>query len=68
MTPLDAALLVGVGAIASGLNAVAGGGSLISFPTLTVVIGLPEKIANAFRSGRTGDGLVSVLERSAVVV
>ncbi len=36
--------------MASGLNAVAGGGSLISFPTLTVVIGLPEKVANATNS------------------
>ena len=43
-------MLVAVGAVASGLNAVAGGGSLISFPTLTVVIGLPEKIANATNS------------------
>lgn len=48
--PAEAALLVGVGAVASGLNAVAGGGSLISFPTLTVVVGLPEKIANATNS------------------
>ncbi|HVT11910.1 MAG TPA: sulfite exporter TauE/SafE family protein [Fimbriimonadaceae bacterium] len=50
MTPAEALLLVGVGAVASGLNAVAGGGSLISFPTLTVVVGLPEKIANATNS------------------
>ncbi len=48
--PAEAALLVGVGAIASGLNAVAGGGSLISFPTLTVVVGLTEKVANATNS------------------
>lgn len=46
----QAFLLIGVGAIASGLNAVAGGGSLISFPTLTVAVGLPEKIANATNS------------------
>jgi uncharacterized protein len=50
LSPAEAALLVGVGAVASGLNAVAGGGSLISFPTLTVVIGLSEKIANATNS------------------
>jgi uncharacterized protein len=50
LTPAEAVLLVGVGAVASGLNAVAGGGSLISFPTLTVGIGLPEKIANATNS------------------
>jgi len=50
LSPGEAALLVGVGAIASGLNTVAGGGSLVSFPTLNVVIGLPEKIANATNS------------------
>lgn len=36
-----------VGAIASGINAVAGGGSLISFPVLSLTLGLPEKVANA---------------------
>jgi len=50
LTPAEAALLVGVGAVASGLNTVAGGGSLVSFPTLNVVIGLHEKIANATNS------------------
>lgn len=50
MTAGEALLLVGVGAVASGLNAVAGGGSLLSFPTLTVAVGLPEKIANATNS------------------
>ncbi|HVV73603.1 MAG TPA: sulfite exporter TauE/SafE family protein [Verrucomicrobiae bacterium] len=39
-----------VGAVASGINAVAGGGSLISFPYLTFGIGLPERIANATNS------------------
>lgn len=48
--PLEAALLVAVGAVASGLNAVAGGGSLISFPTLTLAIRLSEKVANATNS------------------
>ncbi len=46
---LDAAtagLLFGVGAIASGINAVAGGGSLVSFPVL-VSLGVPPLIANA---------------------
>lgn len=43
-------LLVLVGAIASGINSVAGGGSLISFPTLTVGLGLGEKVANATNS------------------
>lgn len=46
----EGGLLVLVGAIAGGLNAVAGGGSLISFPTLAVAVGLPEKIANATNS------------------
>lgn len=51
-------VLVIVGAIASGINAVAGGGSLISFPTLTGVnlggfrfgIGIPMIEANATNS------------------
>ena len=51
-------VLVLVGAIASGINAVAGGGSLISLPTLTGVdlfgahfgVGLPMKEANATNS------------------
>jgi uncharacterized protein len=40
-------LLVLVGAVASAINAVAGGGSLVSFPTLTLGLGLPLKPANA---------------------
>ncbi len=39
-----------VGAVASGINAVAGGGSLVSFPFLTVGIGLKEVVANATNS------------------
>jgi uncharacterized membrane protein YfcA len=35
------------GAIASAINAVAGGGSLISYPVLTLGFGIPDKIANA---------------------
>ncbi len=52
LTPASAAMLVGVGAVASGLNTVAGGGSLVSFPTLLLVIRLPnaEKLANATNS------------------
>lgn len=42
-------VLVIVGAVASGINAVAGGGSLISFPTL-IGMGLVEKVANATNS------------------
>jgi hypothetical protein len=44
--PLALALLVVVGAIASGINAVAGGGSLLSYPTI-VGLGIPSNIANA---------------------
>lgn len=39
-------LLFGAGAVASGVNAVAGGGSLISFPAL-IGLGIPLKSANA---------------------
>jgi uncharacterized membrane protein YfcA len=39
-----------VGALASGINSVAGGGSLISFPTLTLVMHMPTNIANATNS------------------
>lgn len=45
--PLGLLVLVLVGAVASGINSVAGGGSLISFPTLTIGFGLPLKEANA---------------------
>lgn len=44
------ACLVAVGALAAGINAIAGGGSLISFPYISVGIGLAEKIANATNS------------------
>ena len=43
-------LLVVVGAVASAINSVAGGGSLVSFPTLTLGLGIPSKIANATNS------------------
>ena len=42
--------MVGVGAVAAAINAVAGGGSLVSFPYVSVGIGLAEKIANATNS------------------
>ena len=41
--------LILVGSLASGINAVAGGGSLISFPIL-VWLGLPPRVANATNS------------------
>jgi hypothetical protein len=50
VTAVEAALLFLVGGIASGINSVAGGGSLISFPFLTVGIGLKEVVANATNS------------------
>ena len=49
MTALQGAGLVLVGALASGINAVAGGGSLISFPYI-VGLGVAEKVANATNS------------------
>jgi len=58
-TPGQAILLVCVGAAASGLNAVAGGGSLISFPTLTLAIGLPENIANATNAAGLWPGSIA---------
>ena len=39
-----------LGALASAINAVAGGGSLITFPTLTVGFRLPSNVANATNS------------------
>jgi uncharacterized membrane protein YfcA len=48
-TPEQAAILFVVGAAASGINAVAGGGSLISFPSL-IGMGLAARIANATNS------------------
>jgi uncharacterized membrane protein YfcA len=39
-----------VGAIASGINSVAGGGSLISFPCLTLGFNIPSLTANATNS------------------
>lgn len=44
------AILIVAGAIASAINAVAGGGTLITFPTLTVGFGLPAREANATNS------------------
>lgn len=44
---LQALILILVGAASSGINAVAGGGSLISFPFLNLGLHIPAKIANA---------------------
>jgi uncharacterized protein len=48
--PLGFALLILVGAIASGINAIAGGGTLVSFPVLTIPYGIESKVANATNS------------------
>ena len=50
MTPEQAVILFFVGAIASAINSVAGGGSLISFPYLVFGIGLPSNVANSTNS------------------
>ncbi|MER3496241.1 MAG: permease [Armatimonadota bacterium] len=50
MTALDALVLFATGAVASGLNAVAGGGSLVSFPVLTLGFHMPDVRANATSS------------------
>lgn len=49
-SPLGLAVLFIIGAVASAINTVAGGGSLISFPTLTLGFGIEHKIANATNS------------------
>jgi uncharacterized protein len=46
VTPADALLATGAGVLAGAVNAVAGGGTLISFPAL-VFVGLPSNAANA---------------------
>lgn len=46
VTPADALLAAGAGVLAGAVNAVAGGGTLISFPAL-VAIGVPANAANA---------------------
>lgn len=46
----QALILFVLGAIASAINAVAGGGSLITFPALTVGFHMPSNIANATNS------------------
>ncbi len=48
-----------VGAVASAINAVAGGGSLISFPTLVFAIRLPSTVANATNSVALWPGSLS---------
>jgi uncharacterized membrane protein YfcA len=49
MSPADALLVVGAGAVAGAVNAIAGGGTLISFPAL-LAIGLAPVTANTTSS------------------
>ncbi|MGL6070462.1 sulfite exporter TauE/SafE family protein, partial [Craterilacuibacter sp.] len=58
MSPALAALLFGTGFVAGTLNAVAGGGTLITFPVL-VAAGLPPVVANATSSVAQWPGYVS---------
>jgi hypothetical protein len=46
-SPLGWLVLFAVGFLASGINSVAGGGTLLSFPVLTLGFGIPELQANA---------------------
>ncbi len=46
MTPIDIALLIGIGFLAGFSNAVVGGGTLFTFPAI-LAVGLPPVIANA---------------------
>ena len=48
-------ILFGAGAIASGLNAVGGGGSLVTFPTL-IALGVPPLVANSTNSAALWPG------------
>jgi uncharacterized membrane protein YfcA len=47
MSPVEGVVLFCAGAIAGAINSVAGGGSLISYPVLTIGLGIPGRIANA---------------------
>ena len=49
MTPAHAALVTGAGFLAGAVNAVAGGGTLVSFPAL-LAVGLPASLANTTSS------------------
>lgn len=58
MTPIDVVLLALAGLAASAINALAGGGSLITFPTL-VALGLPPVAANVTNSLGVSPGYVA---------
>ena len=57
MTAAEALLLVAAGLTAGGVNAVAGGGSLVSFPAL-LAIGLPPLAANVTNSVAVWPGYI----------
>lgn len=46
MTVFEAIILIAGGFVAGGVNAMAGGGSLLTVPLLTLMIGLPAGVAN----------------------
>lgn len=57
MSAVEVLVLVGAGLVAGGVNAVAGGGSLISFPAL-LALGLPPLTANVTNSVAVWPGYV----------
>lgn len=57
MTPTHLALLAGAGLLAGAVNAIAGGGSLISYPAL-LAVGLPSVAANVTNSVALWPGYV----------
>jgi uncharacterized membrane protein YfcA len=50
LQPVDYALLFVAGAVASGINSIAGGGTLVTFPFLTFGLQMPVNTANATNS------------------
>ncbi|MBI4818470.1 MAG: sulfite exporter TauE/SafE family protein [Deltaproteobacteria bacterium] len=46
MDPLQAALVMGAAALGGGINSIAGGGTLVTFPAI-VALGVPPLVANA---------------------
>ena len=57
MTAVEALVLLGAGLLAGGVNAVAGGGSLISFPAL-IALGIPPLSANVTNTVAVWPGYV----------
>jgi uncharacterized membrane protein YfcA len=59
LDPLEAVALLAVAVVAGGINAIAGGGSLVSFPAL-VLAGYPAKQANVTNTVAVVPGLTAV--------